>query len=97
MVFKMYRITLGILCFLFLPATSFCQLKNIGKIISYKKITGGVEGKTAAGIFDIHAYNDNTIRVRVSKNKTLNNFSYALVNNAIPLFNTAVIDKGENN
>jgi alpha-glucosidase len=71
------------------------QIKNIGKIISYKKVVGGIEGKTAAAIFDIHAYSNNTIRVRVSKNKSFNNFSYALTDNQMPSFrDLAVEDKG---
>lgn len=69
-----------------------CQVKNIGKIISYKKVVGGIEGKTATAIFDIHAYSDNTIRVRVSKNKSFNNFSYALTSNQLPAFKNNSID-----
>ena len=66
------------------------QVKNIGKVISYKKVAGGIEGKTATAIFDIHAYSDNIIRVRVSKNKSFNNFSYALTDNQIPSFNNFI-------
>jgi alpha-glucosidase len=72
------------------------QIKNIGKIISYKKRTGGIEGKTATAIFDIHAYNDNTIRVRVSKEKVFSDFSYALVDNIIPAFNSISITEKAN-
>ena len=71
------------------------QVKNIGKIVSYKKITGGIEGKTATAIFDVHAYSDHIIRVRVSKNSLFNNFSYALADNQIPSFNDITVqDKG---
>ena len=79
------------------------QVKNIGKIISYKKITGGIEGKTATAIFDIHAYNDNTIRVRVAnlptgrqEKRAFRNFSYALVDNTIPSFNNISITEKSN-
>ena len=34
------------------------QVKNIGKIVSYKKVSGGIEGKTSTAIFDVHAYSD---------------------------------------
>lgn len=68
-----------------------CQVHNIGKVASYKKITGGIEGKTASAIFDVHAYSDNVIRVRVSKNKAFNNFSYALADNAPPSFKDVVV------
>ena len=77
-----------ILCLLLsvLAFDGFSQVKSIGKITSWKKIPGGIEGKTAAAIFDIHAYSDNIIRVRISKEKTLSNFSYALDSNEIPDF-----------
>lgn len=66
---------------------------NAGKIISYKKVIGGVEGKTTNAMFDVHAYNDNIIRVRITKNKTFNTVNYALENETIPSFNAGVIDK----
>src|SRR5690348_10147763 len=72
----------------------YAQVHNVGKIVSYKKVAGGIEGKTASCIFDIHAYNDHTIRVRISKNIEFNNFSYALASSQIPTFNVAVTDKG---
>jgi alpha-glucosidase len=87
-----------IIIILFLSAlafTAFSQVKSVGKIISWKKIPGGIEGKTTIAIFDIHAYSDNIIRVRVSKNEELNDFSYTLQDNKIPSFESAVItDKG---
>jgi hypothetical protein len=45
------------------------QIKNAGNIISYKKIPGGIEGKTANGIFDVHVYNDNIVRVEFHRKK----------------------------
>lgn len=76
-------------------ATS-AQIKNAGSISSYKKITGGIEGKTGNTIFNVHVYNDNIIRVRVSKEKTFRNFSYALADNNIPSFNNASITEKDN-
>lgn len=81
---------------LLFQTTAPAQTNNIGKVISYKKINGGIEGKTATAIFDVHAYSDNTFRVRVSKNKTFSNFSYTLVNNEIPSFNKLTISDDEN-
>jgi len=69
------------------------QTKNIGNVISYKKVPGGIEGKTSTAIFGIHAYSDNTIRVRVSKNKSFSNFSYALTSNQIPSFSNITIEE----
>jgi len=74
--------------------SSTAQVRNIGAITSYKKIPGGIEGKTLSTIFDLHIYNDNIIRIRVSKNKSFRNFSYALVDNNIPSFSQ--IDIKEN-
>lgn len=86
------------MCCTIIAITTCCtaQQSNTGKIISYKKIAGGIEGKTATSIFDIHVYSENIIRVRVSKNKTFNNFSYALVDNQIPRFENYSV-KEENN
>lgn len=72
------------------------QVQNIGSIISYKKLPGGIEGRTSTAIFDIHAYNDNVIRIRVSKEKAFRNFSYALIKNDIPSFSNAVVTEKEN-
>src|SRR5689334_8917298 len=79
----------------FVTANCFSQL-TVGEIVSYKKITSGIEGKTANAIFDIHAYSDNIIRVRISKNKTLNNFSYALVDTTLPSFSNVTIEDKSN-
>lgn len=92
------RSRMGALLIIFVAAfhlQSLSQLKNVGKILSYKRLSNGIEGKTTNGIFDIRAYNDNTIRVRISKNKTLNDFSYALVDTKIPSFNSIVVDQGK--
>src|SRR6478672_4901199 len=79
----------------FLTVNCFAQF-TVGKIISYKKVVAGIEGKTDNAIFDVHAYNDNIIRIRVSKNKTLDNFSYALVDTATPSFNNVTIEEKGN-
>jgi len=72
------------------------QVTNIGKIVSYKKITGGITGKAESAIFEVRAYSDNVVRVRVSKEKSFHNFSYALVNNEVPDFKAAVSEKDNN-
>jgi alpha-glucosidase len=91
------KIKKAILCCTIMVMATCCaaQLKNTGKIVTYKKVQGGIEGKTATTVFDVHAYSDHIIRVRVSKNKTLNNFSYALSDNRIPEFvNYSIKDTG---
>lgn len=82
---------------LLLTSTAIGQVKSAGPATGYKIIAGGVEGKTASAIFDAHAYSNNTIRVRVSKNKAFNNFSYALQNPAIPAFGGAEVQVAGNN
>lgn len=84
---KALSVKIGILFLLLLSAVNaVAQVQNIGKIISYKKIAGGIAGKTESAIFDVRVYNENTIRVRVSERKTFNDFSYALQSNTLPVF-----------
>ncbi|MBS1574592.1 MAG: DUF4968 domain-containing protein [Bacteroidetes bacterium] len=76
-------------------ASALCMAQvNAGKIISYKKVIRGIEGKTTNAMFDVHVYNDNIIRVRVTKSKTFNSVNYLLENQAIPSFYTDVKDNG---
>lgn len=88
------RSSLITILLLFYVIHAYGQVHSVGRVVSYKKVSGGIEGRTPSAIFDIHAYSDNTIRVRISNNQTLNNFSYALVSNEIPSFSAAVTDKG---
>jgi len=62
---------------------AFAQLTNIGRVISWKKTDTGIEGKTTSAFFKIQVYNNNTIRVRVSPDKTMAEFSYALVDQVV--------------
>jgi alpha-glucosidase len=86
MVFKVKTKIILCLLLMALAFDGFSQVKSIGRIVSWKKIPGGIEGKTPAAIFAVHAYSGSIIRVRVSKEKNLNSFSYALESNEIPDF-----------
>lgn len=66
--------------------TSFSQIQNAGRIVSYTKTKNGIAGKTVNFCFEIAAYSANTIRVQVSKNKEINDYSFALVTNEKPGF-----------
>jgi len=89
------KIACGLFCSIICSIAS-AQIQSAGKVISYKKIPGGIEGKTATAIFDVRIYNDNIIRVRVSQHKALNNFSYALQDTSIPSFaNVAIQTAGK--
>ncbi len=70
-------------------SNAIAQTQSTGKVRSYKKNQSGIEGKTASGIFDVQVYSDNIIRVRISKQTALTDFSYALDNAALPMFNSA--------
>ncbi len=73
------------------------QVNDIGKVTSYLKTKDGITGKTVSGIFNVQAYADNIIRVRVSKNKQFNSLSYALASNLVPAANAAqIVDDGKN-
>lgn len=89
------QISCLVLCCIVYSITS-AQIQGTGKVIAYKKIPGGIEGKTATVVFDVRVYNDNIIRVRISQHKSLNNFSYALQDTIIPTFaNVAVTTTGK--
>ena len=62
----------------------YAQPQDAGKIVSYRKVTGGVSGRTERGIFDIRAYGDNAIRVRISRKQALRDFSYMLDDGVAP-------------
>jgi alpha-glucosidase len=89
---KLFFIKLFLLALL-IPGLA--QVQDAGRILSYKKVNGGIEGKTQYSIFSVHAYSDHIIRVRISKNKIFNDFSYALVSSEIPLFDPIISDKGK--
>jgi alpha-glucosidase len=77
--------TIGPFAFLLCTClTGFSQSRDIGPVLSTRKIAGGIEGRTAFAQFDIHVYSQNIIRVRVSKKNLTDGFSYALADNKIP-------------
>ena len=85
-----FRSMLFILIFLFLSFKIISQTKNVGKITSYSKTQNGIEGKTISSYFQIAAYNDNTVRVRISKNEIKDNFSYVLESTELSNYNAEV-------
>jgi alpha-glucosidase len=71
-----------ILCFILTVNLLSAQVTNIGKVVSWEKTATGIEGKTPTAFFRIQVYNENVIRVRVSLSKTMDDFSYVLVDQA---------------
>ena len=72
---------------------SYAQVKNIGPIVSFNKTANGISGKTTGAIFEVSAYADQIIRVRVSKNKSFNPASYALSENMDLSFNQVMVQE----
>lgn len=85
-----FRPFLLVLILYFSSFILLAQTKNVGRIVSYSKTENGIEGKTTLSYFHIFAYNDNTVRVRISKDEVTDNFSYVLTNNAMPNFKAKV-------
>ena len=54
------------------------QLRTVDAVTSFRVIPGGIEGKTRFTRFEIKAWSANTIRVRITKDKTFNPVQYAL-------------------
>lgn len=69
--------------FLFVMTLSFStaigQVTNIGEIETWKMTEDGLEGKTQRANFKIQIYNSHVIRVRVSQDHEMDDFSYVLV------------------
>src|SRR5262249_36753503 len=56
---------------------------------------GGIRGKTEHGIFEVVAFDDHTVRVRISQHAAFDNFSYALADpGRKPLENISIHDSG---
>jgi len=60
-------------------APAAAQVQSVGNVLAYKTIPGGISGRTAGAIFEVRAWADGIVRVRVSKNREWNNSSYSLV------------------
>jgi len=70
------------------------QLRTVDAVTSYRKIPGGIEGKTTFSRFEIKAWSANTIRVRVTKEKAFNPVQYALAADTGAFF-PALVNKKE--
>ncbi|WP_312900037.1 glycoside hydrolase family 31 protein [Chryseobacterium taichungense] len=73
--------------FLIIIIGQFCSAQeSVGEIVKYQKTNHGLEGNTAKHFFKVSVYNPNTIRIQISKNKNIEDFSFALVDEKIPDF-----------
>ncbi|WP_461788778.1 glycoside hydrolase family 31 protein [Pedobacter sp.] len=81
-----FKITLciALLCY---TINALAQLQNSGRIVSYSKTKNGIAGKTVNFSFEVSAYSANIIRVQITKNQEINDYSFALVSNEKPSFN----------
>lgn len=89
-----YKMSLLFVSLFFLSREVSSQVHSVGKIILYEKTKNGISGKTATGIFEVRAYHDNIIRVRISKENRFDDFSYSLVSSEVPDLHTSVTDNG---
>jgi alpha-glucosidase len=55
------------------------QITGIGPVEYWEKTGDGLSGNTENAYFQVRVYDENTIRVRVSLNKEMDEFSYVLV------------------
>jgi alpha-glucosidase len=77
----------------------FCgiaQNGSVGKIVSFEKNKNGITGKAENATFVITAYSENIVRIQISKNEKIDNFSYALVSNEKPNFSDFTITEVSN-
>lgn len=83
--------------FLIIIIGQFCSAQeSVGEIVKYQKTNHGLEGNTAKHFFKIAVYNPNTFRIQVSKNKDIEDFSFALVDEKIPDFSDFKISDNGN-
>lgn len=59
-------------------AIAMAQPTDVGPIVSYEYDSVSVKGRTSNAIFEVRAYSDEIIRVRITKNNGFREFSYML-------------------
>ena len=85
-----YNINILAICLLLLHNHCSGQ-QTVGAVVSYQKVAGGIQGRTTRAQFDIRAYSNHTIRVRVTQHNQLQDFSYALANNQQPVYTDVTV------
>lgn len=82
--------------FLIIIIGQFCSAQeSVGEILKYQKTNHGLEGNTAKHFFKVSVYNPNTIRIQVSRNRNIEDFSFALVDEKVPDFSDfKILDNG---
>lgn len=73
---KKFIQTLGFI--VLIPASVLAVHDDIGKLTVWHKTDSGIKGQTENAFFSISYYNENCIRIRVSKQENLREFSYLL-------------------
>lgn len=74
-----HRLLFILISFILAISATTAQVTSIGPIIDWKHTISGLEGRTVNAWFRIQVYNDHVIRVRVSLDQDMNDFSYVLV------------------
>ena len=70
------------------------QLQTVDAVTSFRKIPGGIEGKTKFTRFEIKAWSAHTFRVRITKEKSFNPVQYALAQDTATYHQVVVSNKG---
>ncbi len=63
---------------------SSAQTTSIGPVESWRQTETGIEGKTRIAFFRVTFYSDQVVRVRVSLQEEMEEFTYVLSENAVP-------------
>ena len=74
-----------------------CLAQSVGPVVSYRKTDHGIEGRTAQGSFAVSVYSEHVVRVQVSRRGQPDNFSYSLVDNALPDYTGFSVQESEAN
>jgi alpha-glucosidase len=72
------KILIASIILILLPFLIQAQHDDIGRIVSWKNSENGISGKTDRAFFSVSFYNENIIRVRVSTQEAMRNFSYLI-------------------
>lgn len=67
-----------------ISTTAKPQATDVGRLKECKKTQSGLEGTTENARFKVSVYNENTIRVIISRDNTFSDFSYVLDEKAVP-------------
>jgi alpha-glucosidase len=81
---------------LLISAGANTQTVDVGSLKNWKKTQTGIEGTTENATFRVTVYNENVIRITISRENKISDFSYVLDENATPVKTDYTINEKEN-